>query len=131
MVHQLESFLIPLNCLKFLEEHIYSVDINVLLLILAPFLLTSKNPELWNRVILWVAYLPILIVTTLLFVVYECLLYGLAFVKVLFHKMIMIFIYSKSYRVTKADKFMLWIFFAMVGPFRLLFNIATDTVAFV
>lgn len=105
--------------------------LNVFLLLLAPFLLTSKNPELWNRVILWVAYFPILVVTTTCFIAYEFVLYALCFVKVLFHKLIMIFIYSKSYRVTKADKFMLWIFFGLVGPFRLLFNIATDTVAFV
>jgi hypothetical protein len=98
---------------------------------MAPFMLTSKNPELWNKAILWVAYLPVLIVTTAVFFVYEILLLPLTFVKVLFHKMIMIFIYSKSYRVTKADKFMLWILFMMIGPLRLLVNVVTDTAAFV
>jgi hypothetical protein len=93
--------------------------------------MTTKTPEKWNIAILWVAYLPVLIVTTALFFVYEILLLPLTFVKVLFHKMIMIFIYSKSYRVTKADKFMLWILFMMIGPLRLLVNVVTDTAAFV
>jgi hypothetical protein len=104
--------------------------LNVTLLFLAPFLMTSENPEKWNRAILWVAYLPVLIITTTVFFVYEVVLVPLTFLKVLFHKMIMIFIYSKSYRVTKADKFMLWIFFIIVGPFRLIANIITDTAAF-
>ena len=105
--------------------------LNATLLLLAPFLMTSKNPEMWNRAILWVAYLPVLTVTTTVFFVYEVVLTPLTFLKVMFHKMIMIFIYSKSYRVTKADKFMLWIFFIMVGPFRLVANVITDTAAFI
>ncbi len=104
--------------------------LNASLLFLAPFLMTSKNPEAWNRAILWVAYLPVLAATGSVFFVYEVALVPLTFLKVMFHKMIMIFIYSKSYRVTKADKFMLWIFFIMVGPFRLTANVATDTAAF-
>lgn len=105
--------------------------LNVILLFTAPFLFTSNNPELWNTIILWIAYLPVLIVTTILFFAYEVLLVPLTFVKVFFHKMIMIFIYSKSYRITKADKFMLWIFFTLTGPFRLIVNIATGTATFV
>jgi len=105
--------------------------LNVFLILLAPFLLTSSNPEFWNRLILWVAYLPVLLITTTVFLIYEIVLTPLTFLKVFFHKMIMIFIYSKSYRITKADKFILWIFFIITGPFRLIANIGTDTVAFI
>lgn len=104
--------------------------LNVILIFLAPFMLTSKNPEVWNKAILWVAYLPILIATTIVFIAYNFLLMPIAFVKVFFHKMVMIFIYSKSYRVNRADKFMLWIFFAIIGPIRLFLNCITDILAF-
>ena len=73
--------------------------LNLLLLILAPFLLTSKNPQVWNKAILWLAYLPVLLITTVVFFVYNVALLPLVYTKVFFHKMVMIFVYSKSYRV--------------------------------
>lgn len=105
--------------------------LNVFLAILAPFLLTSKNPEIWNRVILWVAYFPILIITTTVFFLYNLLLLPLAYVKIFFHKLVMIFVYSKSYRVSRADKFILTVVFIPVGPVRLMSNVILDTIAFV
>lgn len=72
-----------------------------------------------------------LLVIFCIYTAYTLCLYGYAFVKVFFHKMIMIFMYSKSYRVHKSDKFMTWVAFAVVGPFRLLSNVLTDLVAFV
>lgn len=104
--------------------------LNVTLLVLAPFLLTSKNPEMWNRVILWVAYLPILILTSTLFLIYTVALFPVTYVKLVFHKLVMIFVYSKSYRVTKADKFMVWILFVIIGLPRLALNVFTDYAAF-
>jgi len=105
--------------------------INGLLLFLAPFLMTNNNPELLNKSILWIAYLPILIMSFLLFTLYNVILLPITYVKMFFHKLVMIFVYSKSYRVGRADKFMLWIFFTMVGPFRLFANLIMDLVAFV
>jgi hypothetical protein len=105
--------------------------LNVLLLLLAPFLLTSRNPEYWNKIILWLAYLPVLFVVYCIYLVYTSALYGLCWLKVFFHKMVMIFMYSKSYRVHKSDKFMQWVLFAVIGYFRILANWATDLVAFV
>jgi hypothetical protein len=104
--------------------------LNALLILLAPFLLTSRSPELWNSIILWIAYIPVLIVTFLLYFVYTTTLLPLAFVKIFFHKMIMIFMYSKSYRVHKSDKFMQWVIFAVIGPFRMTANFLMDLVAF-
>jgi len=104
--------------------------LNVMLLFLAPFQLTSANPELWNKTILAVAYLPILIGAFAVFTAYNIILLPICFVKVFFHKMIMIFVYSKSHRVTRADKFMLWIFFLVSGIPRLLVNFLSDEIAF-
>ena len=104
---------------------------NGLLLFLAPFLMTTQNPEVINKAILWVAYAPILLMSFMVFFGYNVILLPITYLKVFFHKMIMIFVYSKSYRVSRADKFMLWIFFAMVGPFRLTVNLITDLIAFV
>ena len=104
--------------------------LNSLLFFLAPFLLTTKSPEFLNKAILWVAYLPLLIMTFTVFASYSFALLPVTYVKMFFHKMVMIFVYSKSYRVSRADKFMLWIFFAIVGPVRLLANVLVDLVAF-
>ena len=105
--------------------------LNVFLFILAPFLLTSKNPEIWNKVILWVAYLPILIASTLVFFLYNLILAPLTYVKIFFHKLVMIFVYSKSYRVTRADKFILTVIFIPIGPIRLASNVILDSIAFI
>ena len=70
---------------------------------------------MWNRVILWVAYFPILITTSSIFLLYTVALVPVTYVKLVFHKLVMIFVYSKSYRVTKADKFMQWILFVIIG----------------
>ena len=104
--------------------------LNVILLFLAPILMVSSSPEAWNRTILWVAYLPIITVTYFIFVAYNIALLPVTALKMFFHKMIMIFVYSKSYRVSRADKFMLWILFAIIGPLRLCLNVLVDCYAF-
>lgn len=77
------------------------------------------------------AYLPILIISTTVFFLYNILLLPLAYVKIFFHKLVMIFVYSKSYRVSKANKFILTVIFIPLGPIRLICNVVVDTVAFV
>jgi hypothetical protein len=106
------------------------VPLNGLLILFAPFLLTSRHPEFWNNVILWLAYLPVLLVTFTIYLVYTAALLPLSFVKMFFHKMVMIFMYSKSYRVHKSDKFMQWVLFAVIGPFRMTANFLVDLVSF-
>lgn len=61
---------------------------------------------------------------------YTSALLPLACVKIFFHKMIMIFMYSKSYRVHKSEKFMQWVMFTAIGPIRLSANFIMDLVAF-
>jgi hypothetical protein len=104
--------------------------LNGILFFLGPFLMTSRNPEIINRVVLWVAYLPILICSFVIFALYSFALVPLTYMKMFFHKMIMIFVYSKSHRVSRADKFMLWIFFGIIGPFRLFRNAVVDCIAY-
>jgi len=104
--------------------------LNAILFFLGPFMMTAKNPEIINRVVLWIAYLPILIISFALFAGYSFALIPLTYVKMFFHKMIMIFIYSKSHRVSRADKFMLWIFFGIFGPFKLFRNAIVDCIAY-
>ena len=44
--------------------------------------------------------------------------------------MVMIFVYSKSHRVSRADKFMIWVAFAVIGIFRLYINAFADSAIF-
>ncbi len=62
---------------------------------------------------------------------YTSALLPLAMVKMFFHKMVMIFMYSKSYRVHKSEKFMQWVMFTAIGPLRLTANFFIDLIAFV
>jgi hypothetical protein len=80
--------------------------------------------------ILWLAYTPVLLVTFIIYAAYTAALLPLSFVKMFFHKMVMIFMYSKSYRVHKSDKFMQWVLFAVIGPFRMTANFLVDLLAF-
>jgi hypothetical protein len=84
-----------------------------------------------NDAILWIAYLPVLLVTFSIYFVYTTALLPLCMVKMFFHKMVMIFMYSKSYRVHKSEKFMQWVIFLVIGPLRLTNNFLVDLVAFV
>ncbi len=97
----------------------------------APFLLTSKNPESMNEFLLLIGYAPILAVAVLIFIVYNLILWPFAYMKLFFHKLVMIMVYSKSFRVSRADKFMNFVVFIVIGPFVLLLNIALDTKVFV
>lgn len=92
--------------------------LNVILIFLGPFLLTSRNPQRVNFLILLIAYFPVMVGVTLVFVVYNVLLIPLAYVKLWWHKLIMVYVYSKSYRVSKADKFITFCIFWIFGlPF--------------
>mmetsp|Transcript_34646 Transcript_34646/g.25794 ORF Transcript_34646/g.25794 Transcript_34646/m.25794 type:complete len:196 (-) Transcript_34646:617-1204(-) len=104
--------------------------LNVVLVFTAPCLLKSKNPKPFNECLLMVAYVPILFVSTLLFLLYNLVLWVFAYVKLFFHKLFMIMVYSKSYRVSRADKFMNFVLFAVFGIFLLFINIIVDTKRF-
>ena len=90
------------------------VPLNVLLIFVTPFLLGSKgNQEKFNLCLLKFTYIPIMIVLTILYIVYNIVLWPFAYIKLFVHKFVMIFVYSKSYRSSRADKFIVfakWVF---------------------
>jgi hypothetical protein len=104
---------------------------NLLLFLFAPFLLTSSNPRKVNEFILSLAYVPVMLGVTLVFIVYNLLLIPLAYVKLWWHKLIMVYVYSKSYRVSRADKFMTFCVFWGLGLFTLTLNSLVDIYHFI
>jgi hypothetical protein len=105
--------------------------LNFVHVFLAPFLLTSKNPEKLNVFILHFAYIPILVIMVLIFTVYNIILWPLAYIKIFFHKLIMVMTYSKSFRVSRADKFMYFVIWVIFGFPILMANSAIDIYFFV
>ena len=105
--------------------------LNIIHIVLAPCLLTSKNPEKLNKFILMVAYQSIIVSATLSFIVYNIALLPFTYVKLFFHKLIMIMVYSKAYRSSRADKFMNFVIFILIGPFVLIINMVVDTYYFI
>ena len=63
---------------------------------------------------------------TLLFIIYSILLVPFTYTKLFFHKLVMIYVYSKSYRVSRADKFITFVFYVFIGPFTLYLNAVVD-----
>lgn len=68
--------------------------------------------------------------TFVFFFVYNLAITPVCFVKIFLHKMVMIFVYSKSHRLSRADKFMQWVTFAIIGLPRLYRNVLFDNLAF-
>jgi hypothetical protein len=88
--------------------------------------MTSKKPECFNKFILFIAYIPIIIFATLVFFVYNLALLPFTYIKIFFHKLVMIMVYSKAFRVSRADKFMNYVIFVSFGAFFLLANVFVD-----
>lgn len=100
---------------------------NFLLLFCAPFLITSKNPEQVNEKLLFLAYLPILGFSVATFVIGEILMWPFVYTKMVFHKLTMVWVYSKSWRLSRADKFANFIGYCFFGPFATIANTLIDT----
>lgn len=105
--------------------------LNLLLLFTAPCLVTSRDPQKTNRKLLLLFFTPILVVTTCVFVAGEAVMWPLVYVKMVFHKLTMTWVYSKQYRSTRADKFVNFIWFFFLGPFIIVGNTVIDTYFFV
>lgn len=93
---------------------------------MAPFLLTSNRPAQLNECLLSIAYVPVMLYVTMLFIVYNILLIPVCYVKLWWHKLIMVMVYSKSYRVSRADKFITFCFFWIFGLLTLTVNTVVD-----
>ena len=64
------------------------------------------------------------------FLIAEVVMWPFVYTKMLFHKLTMVWVYSKSYRVSRADKFANFIFYALAGPFATIGNTFVDTLFF-
>ena len=103
------------------------VPFNFFLIFFAPMILTSKNPQPVNQKFLFISYIPILIATTACFIAGEILMWPFSYLKMIFHKLTMVWVYSKSYRTSRADKFIKFIFFVFFGPIITIGNSFVDT----
>lgn len=99
---------------------------NLVLFFVAPFLLSSPNPQKINERWLMITYTPILLATAALYVAGEVALWPFVYIKMVFHKLTMVWVYSKSYRVSRADKFASFITYLIVGPFVTIGNSVVD-----
>lgn len=76
------------------------------------------------------AYIPIMLGTSVIFFVYNLCLVPIVFVKIFFHKLVMIFVYSKHIRVSRATKFAYAMAYVAYGLFSAFGNVAKDQVWF-
>ncbi len=104
---------------------------NVFLFFFAPFLLTSKQPEQLNQKLLLLAYMPVLLASVLVFLIGEIIMWPFVYSKMVFHKLTMVWLYSKSFRVSRADKFMNFIFYTFLGVFLIPGNTLIDLYFFI
>ena len=79
---------------------------------------------------LFVFYIPILLCVTILYVIGEIIMCPFVYVKMVFHKLTMTWVYSKNYRVSRADKFMYFVFYFFMGPLITIGNAAVGTYFF-
>ena len=68
---------------------------------------------------------------TLVFVMGEMIMWPFVYIKMFFHKLTMVWVYSKSFRVSRADKFTYFVFFIIAGPAIVVGNTLVDTYFFV
>ena len=52
------------------------------------------------------------------------------YVKMFFHKLTMVWVYSKSYRTSRADKFAQFVLYAITGPFVIIATSVCDVYLF-
>ena len=84
-----------------------------------------------NQKLLQLVYLPILLIATAIFVAGEVVMWPFVYIKMFFHKLTMVWVYSKSYRMSRADKFAKFITYFVIGPFVIIFTTICDTFFFV
>lgn len=92
------------------------VPLNFFLLFAGPVLMTQKNPQKFNEKMLFIFYIPILVIATILFLTIEVILWPFVYTKMVFHKLTMVWVYSRTWRDSRADKFMNFVFFVFMGP---------------
>ena len=71
--------------------------------------------------------MPVLLGTTAVFVAGEVIMWPFSYIKMIFHKLTMVWVYSKSYRVSRADKFIKFVYFMFAGIPITMGNTLVDT----
>jgi hypothetical protein len=71
--------------------------------------------------------MPVLIGTLATFIVGEVIMWPFSYVKMIFHKLTMVWVYSKSYRTSRADKFIKFVYFLFMGFPITIGNTLVDT----
>lgn len=105
--------------------------LNFFLVFAAPVLMTHPNPEKCNQKLLLIFYMPILAVAICLFLAIEIAMWPFVYVKMVFHKLTMTWVYSRTYRSSRADKFINFVFYFFFGPFFIVSNSCIDSFYFV
>mmetsp|Transcript_37711 Transcript_37711/g.57750 ORF Transcript_37711/g.57750 Transcript_37711/m.57750 type:complete len:179 (-) Transcript_37711:1210-1746(-) len=100
--------------------------LNIFLLFTVPFLISSPNIQRINERLLMAMYSIVLVVATITFLAGEMILWPFVFIKMTFHKLTMVWVYSKSFRVSRADKFTYFIVYVGFGLFINMGNTIVD-----
>ena len=98
-----------------------------------PFFLTIRREQRhkMNQVFLHIEFAPVAFVLCVFYFVYTLAILPLTYVKLWFHKLTMIFTYSRVYRRDRDYKFIRAMEFLVVGPLLLTVNFFIDLQYFV
>ncbi|CAI2363473.1 unnamed protein product [Moneuplotes crassus] len=97
----------------------------------SPFMFFPRNPKLPNLIILHILYLPVAIVVTILFIVYNILILPLAYLKLIPHKFALIFKKEVTHSGNTANRVGSFVLILVFGLFILALNFCVDTYYFV
>jgi hypothetical protein len=107
------------------------VPLNFLLIPFSWCLMLSQEPEKMNFKFLMIACVPITLLTAIVFWAYNMVLVPFVFIKMFFHKLVMIFVYSKHIRISRAMKFFYAVCYTGYGVPSAFLNVWRDTYYFI
>ena len=104
--------------------------ISIINLILGTYILSVKNP-LHNKVILHIYFLPIMLITLVIFIAYQILILPLAYIKMVGHKFaLMVKNPQGTGSKSTSDRFGYAFFFVVFGPLILCLDALVDIIWF-
>lgn len=99
--------------------------------VMTPVMFFPKNPKRPNYIILHILYSPIALVVTVLFIIYNILIWPLTYLKLIPHKFALIFKKNVSHSGNTANRVGSFTLIFFFGLFILLFNIFVDIYYFI
>lgn len=97
--------------------------INGLNWITPPFMFLPQSPKKANEIILHIQYVPIMIVLTVLFVVYNIIIWPVTYLKLIPHKFALIFKKNVAYTGNASNRLGSFLLILFFGPVILFLNI--------